>query len=235
MISLRHRATETELMDDLNCHGEVVDRTLRELDTINRLLGGNHVTVDGISKLVDRNGATKLSVADVGCGSGDMASRIARWSRQKGIDVSVLGIDANPNIIRFARENCTDTERVSFEVMDVLSNEYSDRKFDIVVATLFTHHFTDEQLVDLFQKMKRQTRLGFVINDIHRHVVAYHSIRILTRMFSRSPMVQNDGPLSVRRAFTRDELRRILDQAGIQHYSISWRWAFRWQVIVSNQ
>lgn len=234
MILLKHRSAEPELMDDLTCSGKVVDQTLHELDTINRLLGGNEVTIDGVERLLDGVSKLKVVVADVGCGSGDMARRIVKWSKSQGLDLSVIGFDANPGIVNFAREACRGTERVSFEVLNVLSEEYSRRTFDVVVATLFMHHLNDAQLVRLLQTMKAQTRVGFVINDIHRHFISYHAIRILTRLFSRSAMVKYDAPLSVRRAFKRRELEAFLSSAGIDNYSIRWKWAFRWQVVVPH-
>ncbi len=231
MTSFRQRSVDPELMDDLNCNGAVVDQTLRELDTINRLLGGNDVTLEGVGRLMEgRTG--KTVVADMGCGSGDMAMRIVNWSRKKGWDMQVVGFDANPHIINFAREHTKAFKGASFEVMNVLSEEFSRKKFDVMVATLFMHHFTREQLVSLLKSMKQQTRIGFVINDIHRHFLAYHSIRILTYIFSKSDMVRYDAPLSVRRAFKRKELEELLDLAGIADYTIRWKWAFRWQVVV---
>src|SRR5688572_3939441 len=114
MISLRQRSEQPELMDDLSCHGAVVDQTLRELDTINRLLGGNAVTIDGIDRLLQgRSGNRKLAAADIGCGSGDMVKNILRWSRTQGLDLQVTGFDANPNIVQFAKVNCQGIEGAS--------------------------------------------------------------------------------------------------------------------------
>jgi hypothetical protein len=116
----------------------------------------------------------------------------------------------------------------------VMDPGFATTKFDIVVATLFMHHFTNEQLIRFFRSLKDQTKIGFVINDIHRHFLALHSIRLLTSIFSKSPMVKNDAPLSVRRAFTREDLVTILADAGITTYSLKWKWAFRWQLIVRS-
>jgi hypothetical protein len=77
-------------------------------------------------------------------------------------------------------------------------------------------------------------RLGFFINDLHRHPLAYHSIRLLTRTFSKSYLVKNDAPLSVRRGFRRGEWQRLLHDAGITGYTCSWRWAFRWLITAPN-
>jgi hypothetical protein len=87
-------------------------------------------------------------------------------------------------------------------------------------------------LVLLLKAMKEKARLGIVINDLHRHRLAYYSIKWLTTLFSRSSMVKNDAPLSVLRSFSKADWERILDGAGIERYRIRWFWAFRWQVIV---
>jgi hypothetical protein len=114
----------------------------------------------------------------------------------------------------------------------VLSKEFQEKKFDVVLATLFTHHFSNDLLSDLLKLLKLQTRIGIIINDIHRHWFAYHSIRLLTKLFSNSDMVKTDAPLSVLRGFTRSELESILKRAGIKTYSLRWSWAFRWRLIV---
>lgn len=220
MISLEKRSDEPEIMDDLDCHGEVVDQTLRELEVINRLLGGDYVTISGINQLT--RGDRTYTVADLGCGGGDLANKI----QKQNSNFKVTGIDANPHIIDFARRHNPD---VRFEVMDVFSEAFRKTQYDIITATLFVHHFTDEQLIHLFKSFN--ARVGVVINDIHRHSLSYHSIRLLTKFFSRSAMVKFDAPLSVRRAFKREDLVSIMDKAGIKSYSLKWKWAFRWQLI----
>ncbi|MEI9919202.1 MAG: methyltransferase domain-containing protein [Bacteroidota bacterium] len=227
MMSLRTRSAELEIMDDLNCHGEVVDQTLRELEVINRLLGGDYVTIDGIKKLLKEK--RSYTVADMGCGGGDLGIKIERWGRKHGFDLSVTGIDANPNIIDFARRQYPENK---FEALDVFSDEFRKKQFDIITATLFVHHLDDEQLVELFRSLK--ARVGVVINDIHRHSLSYYSIKLLTQLFSKSAMVKFDAPLSVRRAFKRKELIAILDKAGIKSYTLRWKWAFRWQLVWHN-
>lgn len=235
MSSLATRSSDPELMDDLTSGGQAMDRTLNELDVINRWLGGNHVTIDGLSRLLSGTDKSRpLVVADIGCGSGEMTSLIARWGNNTGRELKVVGVDANPNIIRFAEEKCRDQRSISFKVLNVLDAEFTGQKFDVVVATLFMHHFTNRQLVDFFRSLRHQTRIGFIVNDIHRHTIALHSIRLLTALLSRSSMVKNDAPLSVRRAFTRADLVGILSEAGITTYSLKWKWAFRWQLIVRS-
>jgi 2-polyprenyl-3-methyl-5-hydroxy-6-metoxy-1,4-benzoquinol methylase len=233
-MNLDARSNEEEIMDNLALGGEEMDQTLRELEVINRLLGGDHVTLAGVKKLLKLNPG-QLRIADIGCGGGDMALKIANVARKMGRQVKVTGVDANPYIVAYAVKHCAHEPMVDFKAIDIFSSAFLTMPLDIVTATLFLHHFTDQQLIDLFSAMKQKVRVGMVINDIHRHRVAYHSIRILTKLFSKSPMVQNDGPLSVRRAFKRSDLVSIMKKAGIENYELKWKWAFRWQLVICNQ
>lgn len=232
-ISFHHRSISEEVMDDLNCEGEVVFQTLRELDVINQWLGGNAVTIRALKKLwADIPIQQSISIADLGCGSGEMLRIVAKLAKQQNRSVTLCGFDANPNITAYATSHSANHKDIFFEATNVFEAAFQNQKFDIIIATLFTHHFTDQQLIDLFQSWKQQARVGIIINDIHRHPLAYYSIKWLTQLFSKSAMVKYDAPLSVLRAFKKSELQKILSTAGIKQYTLNWRWAFRWQLII---
>ncbi|MCE2994353.1 MAG: methyltransferase domain-containing protein [Cyclobacteriaceae bacterium] len=236
MASLRNRSSEIEIMDDLDCQGEVVDQTLRELDFINQWLGGNAVTLHALNKVLKNHSKNQeITIADLGCGSGEMLRLITKKMSQENRVLKLLGIDANPNIIEFAKTHSLKFDNISFEAVNIFSKEFRDRKFDIVLCTLFLHHFTEEQLVAIFKSLHQQTTIGIIVNDIHRHPLAYYSIKWLTQIFSKSAMVKFDAPLSVQRAFTKNELKDILSKAGITNYQLKWKWAFRWQLIVQSK
>jgi 2-polyprenyl-3-methyl-5-hydroxy-6-metoxy-1,4-benzoquinol methylase len=230
------RSSEIEIMDDLDCSGEVVNQTLRELEFINTWLGGNAVTLAGIEKLLKLKPTTAvITIADLGCGGGDMLRLVHGWAEKKGISVKLVGFDANPHIIEFARESLKDLSAVELLSVDIFSEEFRLQKFDIVLGTLFYHHFENAQLIKFFNQLRTQVRLGFVMNDIHRHPLAYYSIKLLTAVFSKSAMVKYDAPLSVMRAFKAKDILQILAQASISHFTLRWRWAFRWQVVVFHE
>jgi 2-polyprenyl-3-methyl-5-hydroxy-6-metoxy-1,4-benzoquinol methylase len=232
MPDFSQRSADIEMMDDLNCSGAIVDQTLVEIETINKLLGGNDVTISSLEQIPLESNAV-VTLADLGCGGGDMLKRIRRWSQRYNMNLKLIGIDANPNIIDFARRNTSPEEQIEYYTLDIFSDEFKKHKFDIVVGTLFFHHFRNEQLIVFFQQLRLQVTHAIIINDIHRHWFAYYSIRILTRLLSKSPMVKFDAPLSVLRAFKKEELQNILDTAGFRNYTIKWRWAFRWQVTIN--
>ncbi|MGY6522167.1 MAG: methyltransferase domain-containing protein [Mongoliitalea sp.] len=228
----KHRSTEKEIMDDLAVGGEVLDQTLHELRVINRLLGGNYVSTSGLEKLMKQVPQPHYSIADLGCGGGDMIRVMHNWAKLNKLNCSFIGIDANPHTIAFAKENLKDLKGVDFEVMNVFDESFSDGQVDIITCTLFTHHFTDEELISIFKACKKKAKIGLVINDLHRHPLAFYSISLLTRWFSKSPMVKNDGPLSVKRSFKKKDWERVLHASDISNFTLSWHWAFRWRVII---
>ena len=231
VIDLTNRSLEIEIMDDLDCNGEVVDQTLHELEFINRWLGGNAVTLEGVRNLTKGRTKEKINIIDLGCGGGDMLVLLADWGRKNSLNLHLTGIDANPNIIEFAKNNCRSHPEITFETLNIFSSEFQSRRYDIVMGTLFYQHFSHNELVRFFSELKDQVRIGVIINDIHRHWLAFHSIRLLTKFFSKSEMVKFDAPLSVLRAFSKKEMKDILIESGLKNYILKWRWAFRWLVI----
>jgi 2-polyprenyl-3-methyl-5-hydroxy-6-metoxy-1,4-benzoquinol methylase len=173
-----------------------------------------------------------IHIADLGCGSGEMLKIIARNFRKTNPQSTFVGIDANTNIVQYAQRHVSDFSEISVAAEDILGNAFQAKKFDVILATLFFHHFSSAQLIQIFKNLKKQTNVGIVINDLHRHWLAYYSIKLLTSFFSKSSMVKYDAPLSVLRGFRKNELIEILKKAGIENYSLKWKWAFRWQVVI---
>ncbi|MBS1506963.1 MAG: methyltransferase domain-containing protein [Bacteroidetes bacterium] len=235
-ISFSHRSSDIEIMDDLSYHDEVIFQTLRELDFINQWLGGNAVTLHALKKVLSQCPQGKsLTVADLGCGSGEMLRLIKKYASSVNRELHLTGIDANEHIVHYAADHSRDYSNLNFEAINIFSDEFARKQFDIVMATLFLHHFSDKELQSLFSSLKKQTRVAIIVNDIHRHPLAYYSIKWLTQLFSKSSMVKFDAPLSVLRAFTRKELLTILEKSGIKKFELKWKWAFRWQLIIYCQ
>jgi len=146
-----------------------------------------------------------------------------------------MGIDINKDCIDYAKENCENIPGIKFIISDYKLASFQNKKPTVIFSSLFCHHMDDEQFIEMLRWCKQNSATGFFINDLHRHFLAYYSIKLLTVLFSKSYLVKNDAPLSVRRGFRREELINLLDKAGIKNYTISWKWAFRWLVLVKNE
>lgn len=219
-------------MDDLTLSGEELRRNLQELEVINNWLGGHKVVLDALDKVAKEYPGKTLTIADIGCGGGDTLKSIAEWAGKKGRNVQLIGIDANDFMVQYARRQCSRFDNISIEQHDVFSPAFARERYDVVVCSLFCHHFTDEQLATMFRQFYEQVNIAIIINDLHRHWFAYYSIKYITAVFSGSRLVKNDAPLSVCRAFRRHELESLMQQAGINNFTLRWMWAFRWQLIL---
>jgi 2-polyprenyl-3-methyl-5-hydroxy-6-metoxy-1,4-benzoquinol methylase len=172
-----------------------------------------------------------VTICEIGCGGGDNLVAIQKWCNKRNIPVAFIGIDINPHCIDVASKRAlSNLQLIHCDYKDV----QLEKQPDIIFSSLFCHHFSDREMVKQLKWMKSNARLGFFINDLHRHKVAYYSIKVLTRMFSNSYLVKHDAPLSVARGFTKDEWLQFFNFAGISNYSIEWKWAFRWLVVYKN-
>ena len=230
----KQRSEETELMDDLSLTGDALRQNLDELEVINTWLGGYNVVTDALEELLPalKSLNRQVSIADLGSGGGDTLRKMARWAQEKQLPAALTGIDANAFMLDYAALKCRNFPNISFQQQNIFSPAFSQDRYDILVCSLFCHHFTNEELIQLLKQFHEQANVAVIINDLHRHPVAYYSIKALTNVFSGSCLVKNDAPLSVLRAFRRAELVEILYGAGIDNYRLSWKWAFRWQLIL---
>jgi 2-polyprenyl-3-methyl-5-hydroxy-6-metoxy-1,4-benzoquinol methylase len=235
MIDLSKRSEQEEIMDDFSQSGTVIDQTLLELNKINTLLGGNHVSAEGLQALLKQTRKTPISVVDLGCGGGDMMMYLFDWARQHKYALQFSGIDANPAIIDYARKHTAGYANIDYQHCNIFDASFQHQTFDIIHCSLFAHHFTDDLLSQLLRQLLRQCRVGIVINDLHRHPVSYYFTKWIIRALSRSEMVRYDSVVSVARSFTRNDWKKILDKAGIHSYALRWKWAFRWQLVISKK
>jgi 2-polyprenyl-3-methyl-5-hydroxy-6-metoxy-1,4-benzoquinol methylase len=145
----------------------------------------------------------------------------------------MIGIDIKEECIAYAKKRNSVLNNVSWITSDYQATNF-EKKPDIIFSSLFCHHFTEAQLLQQLAWMKQNSSLGFFINDLQRNIIAYYSIKLLTRLFSSSYLVKNDAPLSVARGFTKKELQKISNEANVLPVTVKWKWAFRFVVSYSH-
>lgn len=235
MPSLRHRSYEPEIMDDFSISDQGLLQTLRELDFINKWLGGNQITLSAFEQVAKHlSGQQDLCIADLGCGSGEMLRLIyQRWHRQFP-NMRCIGYDANPAVVEYARQHTPDHWPFSYVCADVLSQPLAGQP-DVVLCTLFLHHFSETEIRGLLQNLADSQSTYLIVNDLQRHIVAYQAIRLLTALFSRSYMTRYDACLSVARGFHKAELQSLFATGPWKTRHLQWKWAFRWAAILNRE
>ncbi len=227
-MTFKTRSYQKELLDADCIPFADIQRNMQELDFINTKLGGHGISIKGLAVLLGER--KQIHVCEIGCGGGDNLLALLRFCRQKNIAVTFTGIDIKQSCIDFAATRQVLEAYTTWLVSDYQKVVFQSKP-DIIFSSLFCHHFTNEELVVQLKWMKENSHVGFFINDLQRHWLAYYSIKILTQLFSKSYLVKNDAPLSVARGFTKQDWQQIFVAAGIKNYSIQWKWAFRYLII----
>lgn len=223
------RSTQKEIMDDFSIQDSRLTDALKELTVINTFLGGNAVSRKGIAALIKRIPEQwPVSLLDVGSGGSDLTHSLPTGHQT----VALTSLDINFGACQYSHDTYPGQAVVNGSVLNL---PFKERSFDIVHASLFLHHFTDTELKTIIVSLYRVSRYGVVINDLRRSLFAYIGIVVLTQLFSRSTMVKNDGPISVRRGFVRKELKQLCSQLPSASCSIQRMWAFRWCVTIFKE
>lgn len=234
--SFNRRSTQAELTDDLTLEGDASIKNMQELEAVNTWLGGKATLISAFNKIYQKHSNIfknkKIVIGDLGCGCGDLLRNIHDWAKYKELNVDLIGIDANPSTIKCAIKNTSGLDDIQFKIANVLSDDLNTMQFDVVCLNSFCHHLSDVDLIALLHRLHNQTSIAIIINDLHRHWFAHLSIKWLVALLNFSYLSKHDGPMSVLRAFRKNELVDLFRAAHIDRYQIRWRWAFRWEVIL---
>ena len=234
-INTKHRTNDPEIMDDFDLEGDVLKESLDKIAKINQLLGGNKLTLKGVEKLLEKVPNTNLiTVVDVGCGNGDMLRKLADFGIENNLNLELIGIDANAFTVNYATDLSRKYSNITFRCQDIFDESFSEMKYDILLCTLTLHHFKNNEIIKLLAFFNANSRIGFVINDLHRSAVAYRLFQLICFVFRLNEMSRKDGLTSILRGFKKDELIAFSEKLKFKKYSIQWKWAFRYQWIIEK-
>ena len=236
-MSALPRMAGAELMDQPAQDRTELARSLDDLRAVNRWLGGTRIVLHHLADLVARHPRDAYRILDVGTGSGDIPLEIVRWARREDVQVHVVATDNHATTLAFAREHTAAEPDVQVEAADALRLPYADGSFDFVLLSTALHHFDDERdCVRVLREMHRVSRIALVVNDLARSRAALLGARLMAATFwRRHPVTRHDGPLSVRRSFTPDELRALAARAGFANGRVRAHFPFRLSLVVERE
>lgn len=216
------RVLAEERMDDPALDPATYQAVLADLSRMNRYTLAARPTLDFIDRA--RGARSTFRLLDVGFGQGDMLRTIARYARRKNLDVDLVGVDLNPSSLLPATAATPKTMPIRYQIGD-----YRDVKgpFDMIVSSLVTHHMDEEERIDFLGHMDETARLGWFVNDLHRHPLAYRAYPLLARLTGVHDIVRHDGQVSIGRAFTREDWRAMLARTHIRGATIKRYFPFR--------
>ncbi|NND61978.1 MAG: methyltransferase domain-containing protein [Flavobacteriaceae bacterium] len=230
----KYRSSEEEIMDNFNLQGEQLELLLSDLSVVNSWLGGNSITLGGIQKLLNKFPKKEsLTIIDVGCGDGEMLRRVHEAVNNESKDLELKGLDANEHILHLANSKSEAFKNITFQKVDITKDLGAIPPFDIALCTLFLHHLDDDDIIFLLNKLIEKARMGIIINDLHRSKWAFHLFKIFSRIAIKTDIAKHDGLVSIARAFKKHELLKIAKKID-GHHSIRWKWAFRFQWIITK-
>jgi SAM-dependent methyltransferase len=232
-VDLSWRSTAAELMDAEPVDLASFENCLRDLERINRWTRSYALTLRWLDRVLAQHEPRRLLLVDIGSGYGDMLRRIAVWAQRRGVGLDLVGIDRNPQAAIVAARATPSGHPIRYLTADVF--EVPDElRPDIVISALFAHHLDDDQLVRFLCWMEGRARLGWLINDLHRHVLAYRVARRAPELLRMSSLVRHDAAISVARAFEKRDWQRLFQAAALGEPPPTVRWHFPFRYAVSR-
>ncbi len=225
--AISKRVLEPEVMDDPELDPNRHIAALQGLARLNRLSASVGIVWRPIAKLARELGAARLRVLDIATGSGDIPVGLWKKAQRGKLHLDLHGVDVSGRALDLARERAQECgAEIEFSQMDALADEVG-AQYDVVVCSLFLHHLENEQASSLLRNMGRAARRLVLVNDLRRSRAGLLLAHLAARLFTSSDVVRIDGPLSVKAAFTIQELREMAQQADLPGARVEPRWPCR--------
>jgi SAM-dependent methyltransferase len=215
------RSNEPERIDTGDYTPEEYETFLREIAFINRHLGDGRALEKTLLSEIETRDLREFSVIDVGCGSGELLRMIAKFARASSRKASLVGLDLNEISAAITASESRDFAEISSVRGDAFHLPFDDDAFDYAISSLFFHHLTDPQIVEVLREMSRVSRRGVLVIDLHRDPVAYVGYKIFCFVFRISELVRHDGSLSIKKGFRTDDLAALAASAQLPSASTS--------------
>lgn len=227
---------KSEQMDQPDVDRNDLSETLYDLAFLNKYLGAQDINRRFLCPEIKRICGEQAEILDVGTGLADGPVQMIQWASKRKMIWRITATDVSPLAVAIASDFAD--AQLDPSVRKLLTNQtadlrhlpFDDRSFDVVTANQVLHHFDDDEIPSLLTELLRVSRRGIFVQDLHRHIIPLGFIAAFSKAMRLAEMVQNDGPISVRKGFTRDGILKYFETAGLPRPRITWHPTFRYMI-----
>jgi len=223
----KQRSHRLEHIDTGNYTAEEYEDCIGELQLVNRWMGDAHSLKTTLFREIEAQRLKSFSILDVGAGSGELLRVAASWARESNRTLRAVGLELNERMAESIIEESRGFDQITSVRGNALQLPFADAQFDYVICSLFTHHFLDDQVIQIFREMSRVARRRIFVIDLHRHLVAYLLYTTLGKLVLHNRLLRHDGALSILRSFKVDELLKLAQRAGLRDIWIERHFPYR--------
>ncbi len=228
----RHRSHRLEHIDTGNYSPEEYEGCIAELQLVNEWLGDATALRKTLLREIEETRLQSVSMLDVGAGSGELLRVAVNWARETGRRVKATGLELNERSAYSIKEESVRFAEIESVRGNALALPFRDGAFDYVISSLFTHHFSNDDVVAVLREMDRVAARGIYVIDLHRHPVAYFFYTTVGKLFLHNRLLREDGALSILRSFKPAELRELAQDAGLKNVMV--RRHFPYRLVLSS-
>ncbi|HKG46581.1 MAG TPA: methyltransferase domain-containing protein [Pyrinomonadaceae bacterium] len=223
----KQRSHRLEYIDTGNYTAAEYEDCIGELQLVNRWMGDAHSLRTTLLREIEAQSLTSFSILDVGAGSGELLRVAATWARLTNRRLSAVGLELNERMAESILEESERFDEIASVRGNALELPFADAQFDYVMCSLFTHHFVNEQVVQILRELSRVAKRRIFVIDLHRHPVAYFFYTTLGKLILHNRLLRHDGALSILRSFKSDELLELAQRAGLRDVWIERHFPYR--------
>ena len=224
---------ELEHLDKGDYTPEEYEGCIRELQCVNQWLGDASALKSSLLREMVKSELQDFAAVDVGAGSGELLRVIAGWARKNNRSAQLIGLELNARSARAIAEQSASFPEIRVVRGSGLQLPFADNRFDYAICSLLTHHFQDDDAVQILRELSRVASRGIFVIDLHRHPIPYYFFTTIARSFLHNRLIRDDGALSILRSFKQQELAALAERAGLEQIKI--RRHFPYRLILSGR
>jgi 2-polyprenyl-3-methyl-5-hydroxy-6-metoxy-1,4-benzoquinol methylase len=231
---LSRRIEAEEWLDHGQGSPEAIEQSLADLQRINRWLGGIRSLASHLYPRLRAGQGGPVQVLDLGAGGCTLALAIAQWASRQSVPLRLLAVDFQHAHLRWARPRLQAWPQVMLVQADASAPPLRERSVDFVISSLFLHHFTAAELIQLLPRWMSLARRSLVMTDLVRHPLPYWFMQVAGPIFARSAITRHDAAVSIRRGYRPHELRDIAVAAGFLQARVFRHFPYRMTLVIDR-